>query len=728
MCKKLMFLISLVSVLVLINSAFADDYEWEGESPYSVLWVDPMNWDPLEPYGPDDCDDRAVIGATGANPTVVVTAVTVGEVRGPAWESEGDGDHEILLVGDAVLTVCTDWRVEKTQPSTAYITLVDRAAIHITGTDDDKSFRAQGNDQSVVISMSDDSEFTMVGDLRCGDYDNDYFELVMTDDAYMYVGKEDDGFRADGGEQVIHLSGNAVLECELFRLRSKSSGLTILIDVTEDSQINVLDEHFQFCGGESDFIINLTDTAGIATNEDFIGGEDNDFSAGVTWTLNMPCGDTPLLDIGENLVMIDHYEAEGFGQINLHGGTINVGDELKAETDYWNIDICCNGILILNGNVVPDVMDWYESGNITICGFGPCGGPADLGVEYDDGEDKTTVWADVNPNRAYDPDPPCICCGPEAPTYQPDQCLSWVSGELAEQHFVFLSTNYNKVANAPTDLSALVVILPAEETTYCPEPPLTLGQCYYWRVVEVWECGSEPGQIWHFRVVDCMVVEDMESYDESCTENAVWEVWKDGAGDCGGIGGNGTGSSVYLATAPVHGGSQSMEYNYDSTGSERECAYSLAKKTFDPALNLVDNFEEALILYFYGDAGNDSESMWIVLSDGTNENQSTYGVYGDNPDDIQVEDWEIWAMGIAGQFPAVDLSNVESVSIGFGTRGLCDGEHPGAPTGVVFFDDISLCTTICVPKYAPDGDIDDDCDVDWDDLELLADDFLDERL
>jgi hypothetical protein len=725
-----MFLISLVSVLVLVNSAFADDYEWTGTSPYSVLFVDPFNWDPLQPYGPDDCGDRAKIGATGANPTVVVTAIEVGEVRGPAWDSEGDGDHEILLVGDAVLTVCTDWRVENTLPNTAYITLQDNAAINITGADDYKSFRARGDDQSVVITMSGNSEFTMVGDLQCGDDDADNFELYMTDDAYMYVGKQDDGFRHDEGMAIVHLSGNAVLECDLFRFRSKSSDPVILIDVTENSQINVVDEHFQFCGGGSDFIINLTDTAGIATNEDWRGGEDNDMDVGTTWTLNMPCGDTPLLDIGENLIMIDDDDAEGFGQINLHGGTINVGDSLESETDNWNIDICCNGILIVDGDVVGDIMDWHEEGNITVCGFGPCGGPADLMAEYDTIiPGKTVVWAEEDPNMPYDPDPPCDSCEDEkVPT---DQCLSWVSGQNPcgggeLQHFVFLSTNYDKVANAPEDLSALVQILPEGTTTYCPGP-LTLGACYYWRIVEVCDCHTNIGDIWCFCVIDCMVVEDMESYDESCGTNAVWEVWKDGAGDCNGIGGNGTGSSVYLAYAPVHDGDQSMEYNYDSTGSERECAYSLAKKTFDPPLNLVNNFEEALILYFYGDAGNDSESMWITLGDGTNEDQSTYGVYGDNPDDIKVEDWEIWAMGLAGQFPTVDLSNVETVAIGFGPNGRCDGEHPGDPTGTVYFDDIQLCTTICVPKYAPDGDINDDCVVDWEDVELLADDFLDDR-
>ncbi|MHC4498394.1 MAG: hypothetical protein ACYS21_04685, partial [Planctomycetota bacterium] len=369
-------------------------------------------------------------------------------------------------------------------------------------------------------------------------------------------------------------------------------------------------------------------------------------------------------------------------------------------------------------------------GHITVCGFGPCGGPATLMAEYYGGY-GTVVWAEDDPNVPYDPDPPCDDCEDEETKVPTDQCLSWTSGQNPcegqgeLQHFVFLSTNQDKVCSG--NLSALVAILPEETTTYCPGP-LTLGATYYWMVKEVCPCSETAGDCWCFSVVDCMVVEDMESYDESCTTNAVWEVWKDGAGDCGGIGGNGTGSSVYLATDPVHGGSQSMEYNYDSTGSERECFYSGATKTYNPPLNLVDNFEEAMTLYFYGDAGNDSESMWVVLSDGTNSDQSTYGVYGDSPDDIKVEDWEIWAIDIADQFPSVDLSNVVSVEIGFGPRGLCEGtEDPGLPTGVVFFDDIELCTTICVHKYAPDGDVDDDCVVDWDDLKIIADDFLDDR-
>jgi hypothetical protein len=102
-------------------------------------------------------------------------------------------------------------------------------------------------------------------------------------------------------------------------------------------------------------------------------------------------------------------------------------------------------------------------------------------------------------------------------------------------------------------------------------------------------------------------------------------------------------------------------------------------------------------------------------------------VYGDNPDDIKVEDWETWAIGIADQLPTVDLTNVSSIAIGFGPRGRCDGEHPGDPVGVVLFDDLKFCTTICIPKYAPIGDIDDDCCVDWEDLKILCDNWLVDR-
>ena len=725
MCKKLMFLISLVSVLVLASSALAADYHWDGDSPWSLgLWVDPCNWE--EGVAPDDCGDRAYIGSTGHNPTVVITTIEVEEVRGPAWDATAD--HELLLVWDANLTVCNRWRVEETLPYTAYITLIDRAKVRING-----RFVAHGDDQSVVIDLSDDTEFYVRDDLRAGDEEEDYFELNMTDRAYLYAGNDDDGFRHNDGELHVSVSGNAILEAEYIRWRSKSDGLTCTLDVIENAQVIVNDDDFRFAGGSSDFIINVTDNAGMDIDGDWKGGEDNDFDA--TWTLNMPCGDSPLITMNGDLRMIDDDEASGFGQINLYGGTINVGEELRSDTDNWNIDICCNGVLILGNNVEGDVWDWHDSGHITACGFGPCGGPADLMVDYNNvNVGKTTVWI-VMSNRAWDPYPPC-----DEEDVPCDICLSWEAGSMVEQHFVFLSTDINKLTT-PGDMSALVAILPAEETTYCPEIPTTLSLTYYWRVDEVWDCGTTTGQVWSFTKVHCMPIDDFESYtDDDVDPDQVFYTWLDGAGDAGGVGGNGTGSSVYLVHNPVHCGENAMEYQYDSTGSEREMGYSEAERAFDPPLDLTDQGETLLAIWFYGDPTNivDQETdpldtMWFEVGANGNVARTPYGIYGsDGPADLQSAAWQVWVMSLATEFGVVDLSQIDSMAIGFGQYGR-PGAQGIAQTGTVFFDCLQYCEDMCVDewegkrRYAPDGDLNHDCIVDEKDLEMQVDDWLEDK-
>jgi len=552
----------------------------------------------------------------------------------------------------------------------------------------------------------------------------------------MYVGNCDDGFRQNNGELHVNLSGNAVLDAEYIRWRMRSEDTTCTLEMTDDAQMIVNDDNWEFSGGSSEFIANLSDNAAIEIDGDFRGGEDNDFDA--TYTINMTCGDSPLINIGGDLRMIDDDEAEdGFGQINLHGGTINVEGELDSETANWNIDICCNGVLILNEDVEGDVWDYHDSGNITACGFGPCGGPADLMVDYNNvNPGKTTVWAELDPNRAYDPDPAC-----DEEDVPCDVCLSWIAGASAEQHFVFLHTDINKLTT-PGDMSALVAILDAEETTYCPEVPTTLSLTYYWRVDEVWDCGTATGQVWSFTKVHCMMVEDFESYDDDDVgPNYIFDTWLDGAGNEGGIGGNGTGSSVYLVHNPVHHGENAMEYQYDSTGSEREMGYSEAERAFDPTLNFTDQGEKLLAIWFYGDPGNtiDEEPnpldvMWFEVGD-ANDNvaRTPYGIYApDGPSDLQSAGWQVWVMDLATECPGVDLSKVDSMAIGFGQYGRLK-EQGIAQWGTVYFDCLQVCEPMCVDewegrrRYGPDGDLNHDCIVDYKDLEMMVDDWLRDR-
>jgi hypothetical protein len=719
-----MFLISLVSVLVLAGIGSAADYEWDGDSPYSVLFVDPCNWDPLAPYGPDDCDDRAYIPSVGANPTVVITAIEVGEVRGPAWES--DSDHEILLVQDANLMTCDHWRVEDTGDGTAYITLVDRARVEVG-----KRFYSHGDDQKTVISLYDDSEFIVNRDLRCGDDDGDYFELNLTDNAYGYAGNDDDGFRFNEGEAHANISGSAVFECEYWRWRARSDDTLSTVTVSEDATVNVLDSHWRFSGGGGDVYITVTDNATVNINENLIFGEDNSFEANAT--LDMPCGSNGYITVGDELKFYDDGPDNpgSFIQVWLHGGTLDCGgfDERHGEKENWNIDICCNGVWILDGDQTAMIQEHLEAGRITVCGGTGCGSAYELVIDYNNvNTGRTTVYTEHDPYQAYDPDPGC-CTDPDAEDVLPELCLSWTPGDFPcpppHRFYVFVSTDYDKVANG--DLSALVCN--ATEVNECCIEDLCLGATYYWRVDSVCECFTAPGDVWCFKVVDCLVFDDFDAYDNSCDpETALYETWLDGAGDCNGIGGNGTGSTAFSATDPDPLQTDLvMEYFYNSTGSEREYPYSEAFRLLDSPLDVTDDCEKMLRLWFYGDPDNMTESMWVVLSDGTTDGLVNYGtIPPDSADDIKNAEWKDFNIDLQDFADAgVDISALTAISIGFGERGRV-GEFPGDPVGVVYFDDFTFCATTCIPRYARDGDIDEDCDVDWDDVDAMVDDWLEE--
>jgi len=87
-----------------------------------------------------------------------------------------------------------------------------------------------------------------------------------------------------------------------------------------------------------------------------------------------------------------------------------------------------------------------------------------------------------------------------------------------------------------------------------------------------------------------------------------------------------------------------------------------------------------LSLWFRGESANAIERMYVVLD-------GTAVVYHDEPAVTQIIPWTEWVIELqefANQ--GVDLTNVDSMTIGFGTR-----NSPAAGgTGTVYFDDIRL--------------------------------------
>jgi len=131
----------------------------------------------------------------------------------------------------------------------------------------------------------------------------------------------------------------------------------------------------------------------------------------------------------------------------------------------------------------------------------------------------------------------------------------------------------------------------------------------------------------------------------------------------------------FVETNIVHGGSQSMPFFYDNNFK-----YSEASMTLVPARNWTEEGVEVLSLWFYGDASNAAERMYVALN-------GIATVYHDNPDAALIATWTEWTIDLQ-EFAAqgVNLTNVNTISIGFGDK---NNLQPGG-SGRVYFDDIRL--------------------------------------
>jgi len=128
-----------------------------------------------------------------------------------------------------------------------------------------------------------------------------------------------------------------------------------------------------------------------------------------------------------------------------------------------------------------------------------------------------------------------------------------------------------------------------------------------------------------------------------------------------------------------------------------------------------------------GIQSNAPERMYVMIRDGAGQMATVY-----NPDlgAANVTAWTQWGQygqGIAlSEFtavnPSLNLANIDSISLGLGTRG--NTTQPGG-SGLMFIDDIGLYTPRCVYQLGqPANDWSNNCVVDMPDLEILTDNWL----
>ena len=210
-----------------------------------------------------------------------------------------------------------------------------------------------------------------------------------------------------------------------------------------------------------------------------------------------------------------------------------------------------------------------------------------------------TAW----PFTAFLPDPKD---GSNTAAVTPN--LKWVAGRGASKHHVYFSDTKAAVVDGAAGADKGIVTDP----NYVPGElqPLTT---YFWRVDEVAADGTATaGSVWSFTTI--LPVDDFESYTNE-VGSRVFQTWVDGWGfsePAPGNPGNGTGASVghdiwaagtpyttIIETVGVHGGKQSMPFDYNNIDSP---FYSETEQTWTSSQDWTANDVNMLTLYVQGQA------------------------------------------------------------------------------------------------------------------------------
>jgi len=289
------------------------------------------------------------------------------------------------------------------------------------------------------------------------------------------------------------------------------------------------------------------------------------------------------------------------------------------------------------------------------------------------GFDLANVRARINPDCGY------TACNPSPPdgakNVPLNTILKWSPGRSAEKHIVYFGTALTDVDESATPVN--IPPQPQDVNSFTP-PALELSKTYYWRLDELNDADSNSpwtGDIWKFKTADYLVVDNFESYDSS---KKIYHTWTqiDQA-------------YIYLSKnpEPVYKCRQSMafRYYYDPVFSS-EAAY-----IFSSPQDWASAGVKSLELFFHGQADNDTS-----------------------------ETWQHWRIDL--QNLNLNFDNIEQISIGFRNH---PPESPGLGIGTVFFDDVRLYPSRCLQENRPDADFDGDCAVDFQDLQDLANTWLD---
>jgi hypothetical protein len=339
----------------------------------------------------------------------------------------------------------------------------------------------------------------------------------------------------------------------------------------------------------------------------------------------------------------------------------------------------------------------------------------------------------------------CCASQPWPPDSAPDEPrnlrLVWKNGACVATtggHHLYLGTDYNDVKDADTSTD-LVHNGPWDSNSYqVPEAERAdlLPKTYYWRVDEgndTYESRvTDPwkGPVWEF-TAGHVVVDDFESYDTDVNKlEYTWAPWMGMMGEI-------SGSAIYLEMDVnyVHGGIQSMKYEYDNISPALGYFSEIEADTVGDnavAAEIKGDWTacgiKALVMQFYGEPNeglSGNERMYVALQDGNIPDRG----FGIAECDREANDVNEVALNLRKfEDQDVNLANIVKIYIGFGDP--CErisGDPPyfePGSTGRVWFDDMRLYPPSCRPEKSRfRGDFDGDCFVDFRDHAIIGRDW-----
>jgi len=457
MYRKLMFLISLVVLLGLVNSASAIVWDGGGDG---TSWCDSLNWDGDVLPGP--ADTATIMGDFGVVDVVVACDVTIDTLEGPGWDGPDNAQSLSFNSGTVLIGQYSENDMDGDE-----VTTYNFNGANVTIGDGD--FRL-ANDGFAVINMTAGSLLVVSGDLRGGDNGGTGLDInvsggnLTVDDGALSIG--------DDGNGTLDVSGgNVTCNGDDIVMAARDGGVTTMI-VSGTGE--VFAENALILGKDEPGGDAILDMEGGTLNVDEIklhcdGGGDG------TQQIIMNAGELTVRDtLGVG--------CDGDATVQINGGTFSVGS-LEIGDDGL-IDINDNpAALIIDGDAVAQVAGLFIAGKITAMGSSRAY-KADFGVTN---PGKTTVMfdRDFNPDLAWGPDPADGQTGVQSSISH--VVLKWNPGDSfgmyhGSYHQLYFGTDAQAVEDAtPSSDEYVGAVAHADEYDMGTLP---LWQTFYWRVDE----------------------------------------------------------------------------------------------------------------------------------------------------------------------------------------------------------------------------------------------------